>query len=297
MGNLEEPCQSDNVIRLHPKVSVIVPTYNRPEMLAEALQSVVDQTFQDFEIVVVNDGGFEVEPVLAPFKRHSEIAYVRHDTNRGSAAARNTGLGIARGDYVAYLDDDDIFLHDHLETLITFLEASEYRVAYADAFRAKQERVNKSYVVTIRDVPYSSDFDYDRILLRNFIPFLCVVHEKSCLKQAGYFDETLSTLEDWDFLIRLSRRFEMCHIRKVTCEFRWRDDGSTLTSKWGDFLKNRRLLYDRYRVYSGMPRLGRWSHNRMVETALLRLTLYRLYSKRWGYREATRRLLKHLGFM
>jgi O-antigen biosynthesis protein len=123
-----------------PLVSVIVPTYNRPDMLAATLESILNQTYQRLEIIVVNDCGLEVENIAGWLNRQGNITYVRHACNRGLAAARNTGIKLARGKYLAYLDDDDLFYPDHLETLVTALEGSRFRVAYTDAHRAHQEK-------------------------------------------------------------------------------------------------------------------------------------------------------------
>ena len=99
-----------------------------------------------------------------------------------------------------------------METLVRALESGEYKVAYTDAFRAHQEKKNGRHVVTKRDVPYSFDFDYDRILTTNFIPVLCFMHEHSCVEETGLFDESLKRLEDWDMWIRMSRKFKFAHI-------------------------------------------------------------------------------------
>ena len=88
------------------------------------------------------------------------------------------------------------------------------------------------------------DFNHDNILVGNFIPVLCVMHRKSCLDEAGLFDETLTTHEDWDLWIRLSRKYRFGHIRKTTCEFSWRTDGTSMTSsKQKDFLRTLEIIY------------------------------------------------------
>jgi GT2 family glycosyltransferase/pyruvate-formate lyase-activating enzyme len=233
-----------------PMVSIVVPTHNRPEMLVEAVQSILNQTYPHVEIVVVNDAGVNVESVLSSLNKKGNIVYVKHDRNRGLAAARNTGIRLARGKYIAYLDDDDLYYPNHLEALVHFLEGSDHKVAYTDAYRAHQQKENGVYVVVKRDVPYSFDFDYDRILVDNFVPVLCFMHEKTCLDEVGCFDEELTTQEDWDLWIRLSRKFKIAHIPKITCEFSWREDGTTMTSeKQMDFLRNRKRIYEKYTEY------------------------------------------------
>ena len=128
-----------------PLVSVIVPTYNRPKMLVPTIQSILEQTYKDHEIIVINDCSLEVENIVALLNSRQNITYVRHGRNRGLAAARNTGIKLARGKYLAYLDDDDLFYPNHLETLVTFLETSDYRVAYTDALRALQVKQHGRY--------------------------------------------------------------------------------------------------------------------------------------------------------
>jgi glycosyltransferase involved in cell wall biosynthesis/radical SAM superfamily enzyme YgiQ (UPF0313 family)/spore maturation protein CgeB len=240
-----------------PLVSVIVPTHNRPDMLADAISSIIAQSMKSFEIVVVNDAGSDVRPVLEQFGDRADIRYLAHETNRGLAAARNTGIRAARGKYIAYLDDDDVFYPEHLQTLVNFLENSEYSVAYSDAYRAVQEKRNGSYLTIRRETPYSSDFDYDRILSENFIPVLCVMHEKSCLDGCDCFDETLNRHEDWDLWIRMSRKFRFAHIRKITCEYTMRLDGSGMVSgSVPSFLRTFTRICDKYgHVTAGRPEI------------------------------------------
>jgi glycosyltransferase involved in cell wall biosynthesis len=232
-------------------VSVIVPTYNRPEMLAESIKSIHKQTFRDFEIIVVNDAGPDVSGIVDDLNKENNIAYVRHSVNRGLAAARNTGIKLSKGKYIAYLDDDDIFYPDHLETLVNYLEGSNHKIAYTDAHRAHQVKEKDKYITTKIDLPYSQDFDYDKILVTNFVPVLCFMHEKECLEKTGLFDESLPVLEDWDLWIRMSRIYEMTHIKKVTTEFRARNDGTSMTSQGAEtFFKTGRIVHKKYWEYA-----------------------------------------------
>jgi GT2 family glycosyltransferase/tetratricopeptide (TPR) repeat protein/MoaA/NifB/PqqE/SkfB family radical SAM enzyme len=233
-----------------PLVSVIVPTYNRPDMLVAALQSILEQTYKNHEIIVVNDCGLDVADIVGWLNKKGNITYVRHDRNRERAAARNTGLKLARGKYIAYLDDDDLFYPGHLETLVYFLENTDYRVAYTDAHRAHQAKQRGRYVTTCRDLPYSHDFNADLLLVANQFPNLCLMHEKSCLEKTGLFDESLMTHEDWDLWIRLSLYYKFFHIKKVTCEFSWRQDGSTTSSqKAADFIRTLEIIHNKYQEH------------------------------------------------
>lgn len=231
-------------------VSVILPTYNRADMLLRALQSIISQTYQDFEIIVVNDDGENVDHIINTLNHRENIHVITHEINRGLAAARNTGIRAARGKYIAYLDDDDMFYPPHLEILCNFLEHSEYRIAYSDTYRVLNEMKKGKYEVTHKEA-LSIEFDYDEILVGNLIPVLCFMHEKSCLDEVGPFDEMLTSHEDWDLWIRMSRRFKIAHIKQFTSEFSWRMDGSTMTSsRRADYVRTLEIIYERYGKYA-----------------------------------------------
>ncbi|WHZ14751.1 MAG: Glycosyltransferase [Nitrospira sp.] len=234
-----------------PMVSVIVPTHNRPERLQVALRSLARQEYQDFEVIVVNDGMTPVETIVAEANLAGRITLVNHDRNRGLAASRNTGLRLARGTYIAYLDDDDRFLPDHLATLVTFLEGGTHQVAYTDAWRIAEREVEGVMTEVGRDQPYHFDFDASRLLVSNYIPVLCLMHRKSCLDEAGRFDESLFVHEDWDLWIRLAIRYPFAHLARTTAEFTWRIDGSSMTSRDQDaFHRTADIIYRKYFSYA-----------------------------------------------
>ena len=236
-----------NLMDGHPLVSVIVPTVNRQEFLVRAIKSILNQTYREFEIIVVNDGGEDVGEMLSTIDVGGRIVYLRLPKNHERSYARNMGIRIARGKYIAYLDDDDQFLPEHLETLVTFLEGSDFEVAYTDAFRVVQEQQHGRYVETHRDVPYSYEFSRENLLRENYIPILSIMHLRSCLERTGFFDESLNTHEDWDLWIRMSEHTPFRHIKKVTAEFSWRMDGSTTTSsRQEDFVATKARIHDRY---------------------------------------------------
>ena len=226
-------------------VSVIIPTYNRPERLKTAIKSVLEQTYKDFEVIVINDGGQSVKNVVEEFN-DKRIKYLELGKNSGMSVVRNTGIRCSKGKYLCYLDDDDYFYPGHLETLVRFLENSNYKVAYTDAFRASQTLQNGEYVTTERKVIYSEDFNYPKLLIGNYIPILCVMHNRECLVKSGMYDEALTTHEDWDLWIRIGSYYEFAHIKKATCEFTWRTDGSSMTSsRRADMLRTLRIIYNK----------------------------------------------------
>ncbi len=236
-----------------PKVSVVLPTYNRPDRLRTALASLATQTYQDFEIIVVNDAGSDVGSVVAACVDRHRIMTITHDRNRGLAAARNSGLRAAKGTYIAYLDDDDRYLPRHLETLVAYLDRDECRVAYTDAWRVQERQTDAGYIETGRDVPYSYDFKPADLLVSNYFPVLCVMHHRTCLDEVGLFDESLFAHEDWDLWIRMATRFPFKHLPVRTAEFTWRTDGSSMTSGTREtYWRTTEIIYRKYRPYADL---------------------------------------------
>jgi glycosyltransferase involved in cell wall biosynthesis len=228
-----------------PTVSVIIPTYNRREQLTQAIKSVLGQTFRDFEIIVINDGGVDIKNLIDDLNRGKNIVYVNLATNRGLPAARNTGIGVARGKYIAYLDDDDIYYPDHLQTLVSFLESTDYKIAYTDSCRTINKKVGGKYIFQSKEQYFSGDFDCDRIFVENYIPVLCFMHERTCFDDVGIFDESLTSHEDWDLWIRMSMKFSIGHVSKLTCEFTWIEDDVRESLRRIEFISTLQTIYDK----------------------------------------------------
>ena len=233
---------------MNPIVSVIVPTCNRPAMLRECLRSIGQQTYGNIEIVVVNDGGESIREIVSSLELGREIQFIDHEARKGPAAARNSGIKAAKGEYIAYLDDDDVFYPDHISELINFLENHRSFVVYSDAVKVLQFKSDGKYLTKKSEHMHSFDFDAKKLLVSNHIPVICVSHRKDCVENVGYFDEKLSTHEDWDFFIRLSSLYSFGHVRKITCEYRFKlDESSATTQKRGDFIKTAREIHRKHR--------------------------------------------------
>ncbi|WP_063744392.1 glycosyltransferase family A protein [Streptomyces sp. Amel2xE9] len=114
-------------------ISVIIPTADRPGPLHRALRSVARQTFRDFEVIVVRDGGATVHPVIEGWCHELPITLIEIDPRRGVSHARNTGLAAARGEFIAFLDDDDIYLPQHLAATHRALTAGHADAVYGGA--------------------------------------------------------------------------------------------------------------------------------------------------------------------
>lgn len=230
-----------------PLVSVIIPTKDRPAMLREAVASALTQTYPYIEVVVINDAGADVWHELATIYDSSKITYVTLLRNSERSKSRNYGITIANGDYITYLDDDDIFYPNHVETLLRSMDSKKYDIAYADSLMAQQSLHNNEYKTTKKICLYSHEFNYENLLVENYIPILCLMHKKKCIENSGYFDEKISTHEDWDFCIRLAKQYNFLHIKKITSEYRVRDDNTNTTnSKLPKFLESFKYIYNKH---------------------------------------------------
>ena len=201
-----------------PRISIVVRTRDRPELLAEALGSLAESTYRRLEVVLVNDAGAAPE-----ISEGFPLALRRVDLeeNLGRAGAANAGVEAATGDYVGFLDDDDLVAPEHVETLARLVSAAGVRVAYSDAAVAIYELDgSRGWKCVERRLPYSRDFDPDLLALDNYIPFNTLLIERGLLLETGPFDATLPFFEDWELLLRLARRAPFHHLPQVTCEYR-----------------------------------------------------------------------------
>lgn len=149
----------------------------------------------------------------------------------GRTRALNTGLRAARGSFVAYLDDDDLFEPGHLEHLVAAASQDGVVGAYSDAMLIVQTTDGAGHYREERRQPiFGREFDADRLLFSNYIPLICLLHRREAALDAGVFDETFDLFEDWDFLVRLTARGPLAHVAEPTALYRIRDDGTNATT-------------------------------------------------------------------
>jgi glycosyltransferase involved in cell wall biosynthesis len=187
-----------------PLVSVIIPTYNRADLVRQAVASVAAQTYRDFEIVVVDDGG--TDGTYEVLSANRELRVRRHPSRRGVSAARNTGIAAARGEWLAFLDSDDLWLPDKLARQMLWLEGQpELRLCQTDETWVRRGvRVNKPA-------------GHRKVAGQIFLPSLsrcmispsAVMLHRRLLQDHGVFDATLPAAEDYDLWLRLTWRYEV----------------------------------------------------------------------------------------
>ncbi len=188
-----------------PNVSVIIPAYNSCEYLSDTLASVFGQTFSDYEVIVINDGSPDtekLEQVLEPYR--DRIVYLKHE-NRGAAAARNSGLRVARGEFIAFLDADDRWLSSYLEEQMKFLQKTGADIAYADALMLGDPQIaGRTYMEL---APSRCDVTPESLLAVDVgVVTSGVVARKSLIQEVGLFDESIRRGHDFDLWLRLAQR-------------------------------------------------------------------------------------------
>ncbi len=190
-----------------PGVSVVIPACNAGQFIAEAIDSVLAQTFTDFEVIVVDDGSTDdTREVVARFT-DPRLRYVYQD-HAGVSAARNAGIRRAQGRYIAFLDADDWWLPEKLALQVQLLESRpEVGLVYCGAYRVRNGRIISKFRARYRgDV-------FEPLLVRGNEKVMAgsasaVIIRKECLEQVGGFDEDCFAAEDWEMWLRLAAQYE-----------------------------------------------------------------------------------------
>lgn len=203
-----------------PQVSVVIPTHNRAGVLGRSIRSVLGQTHHDLDLVIVDDGSTDnTRDMVAQF-HDGRVKYVQHETNRGCAAARNTGIAIATGDYLAFNDSDDEWLPHKLERQLQVLGTADAQVgvAYSDMWMVWTARKGRREYCRAQRIVPEDGMIYDRALVfpvdvgRIGLRFQTAMFRRECFDMVGLLDQELTALEDLEFFMRLSRHYQFLHI-------------------------------------------------------------------------------------
>ena len=211
-----------DVTKHAPKVSIIIPAYNIAEFIAETLDSVFAQTFRDYEIIVINDGSpdtKEFEQALKPY--FDKIVYLAH-RNAGAGEARNVGIENARGELVAFLDGDDVWLPEYLASQIKFLEDNDFDFVYADALHFGGSAYDGT--TFMETAPSDGEANFDSLLdLRcNVITSGTIVRKRN-LVEAGLFEKERVRAHDFVLWLKMaSCGARIGYQRKVLLKYRVR---------------------------------------------------------------------------
>jgi len=236
-------------------VSIIIPAYNCSSYISEAIESVLSQSYNDFEIIVINDGSTDnTEKVLSEYIANKVIKYIIQN-NRGPAAARNAGIKLSKGSFIAFLDADDIWKPSYLEKLIKkFEDDSSIGFVYSSCYFVDKNRS------IIHNYKRKVDFYNGNVTLPLFCKFFLtssIIAKKKCFDAVGLFNEKLLVGEDYEFLLRLSCQYEAEYVEEKLWERRvlptslsrkdykmdYRNDIKTLT----DFIRTHQEFHKKNR--------------------------------------------------
>jgi len=198
------------------RVTVVIPTYNRAGYICDAIDSVLSQTYKDYEIIVVDDGSTDdTKGILS--KYNGKIRYF-YQENKGVAAARNRGIKKAKGEYIAFLDSDDIWLPEKLQLqLETLNNHRDYSWAYCDRKYVYEgdfkERTHRKYPAYHGNI-------FDFLFMDIFVKTTTVIVKKECFNCVGYFKEELRRSEDYDLFLRLAKKYRIVYIDRQLILYR-----------------------------------------------------------------------------
>lgn len=237
----------------NPKVTVIVPTFNRAAYLSEAIESIFAQTFTDYELLVVDDGSTDdTAIVLARFT--DPRLRVFHQEHRGISAAMNTGLRVARGQYIARLDSDDVWLADLLAAEDAVLDARpDIGVVYA---KAQAMAANGSLLEHYIGLPLRYPHDpFLSLVWGDSTCNIALLARRECFEAAGFYDETLLTHEDWDMWLRVAQSHHFLFLNRILARFREHEHRITSPSlpTFANHIESRVRVIDKLYASANLP--------------------------------------------
>ena len=196
-----------------PLVSVILPNYNRKDRVLVAINSVLNQSYENFELIIVDDASNDESRDVLNSLDDDRIKLIFHDENKGVSAARNSALKQAKGEYVAYLDSDNEWENNYLSSMVgAFLKLPDADALYSGQilYREFDSKPNA--------VRFGS---YNKALLHNhnYIDLNCFCHKLNVYNKIGGFDESLLKLVDWDLILRISNHFKIYSVPILECKY------------------------------------------------------------------------------
>lgn len=231
---------------MNPQVSIILPTYNRAKILPRTIESILNQTFKNFELIIVDDGSTDdTEKIVKNFQRKDKrIVYIKNIQNRGVSFSRNKGIKIAKGEYIAFQDSDDEWLPKKLQKQVKIFEKlpNSFGVIYSDAIKIYEGK-NKKYFsapTLMKGIINNKTLDYQGLYI---LPPSTLI-KRECFKKIGLFDEKLLVAEDLDFFTRASQYYRFFHIKEalILCYKTTR----SISLNYNFYFKARKMLLQKY---------------------------------------------------
>ncbi len=241
------------ILGLPPAVSIVMPTYNRGENLLQTIPKILNQTYENFELIVVDDGSTDNTSEVMGVFSDERIKYIKLEENGGQSKARNMGIENATYNFIAFADSDDFWAEKKLEVQMSrFLKESESGFCYcAYTYHDENEKeltVPRKNIARVRKEGYI----YPELLRRNMVGTPSLIVKKECIAAVGGFNEEIDCLEDWEFVLRLARSYqasfcpeELFDVFEKTDRVskKTREDGDEAMKKfYSNFEKDRKLF-------------------------------------------------------
>lgn len=189
-----------------PLITVVLPTYNRTGSLSKSIQSVLDQTYTNFELLVIDDASTDNTREVVSRIDDPRIKYIEHEVNQGPSVARNTGIEKANGNIIAFQDSDDEWFPEKLQKQVSAFDTapSDVGVVYTGMWRIVNDE--RRYIPYTGVAPKEGDIS-SSIMRFNFISTQMAAVQKKCFDEVGKFDEKLDALTDWELWIRIANHY------------------------------------------------------------------------------------------
>jgi glycosyltransferase involved in cell wall biosynthesis len=227
-----------------PQVSVIIPTYNRSKLVAQAIRSVLAQTYEDYEVIVVDDGSTDDTREVVEGFGDPRIVYLWQE-NQQRCAARNNGVAHAQGSYIAFLDSDDVWFPNKLQRQMeAFAKYPQVGLVFSSTVRISGENTFPNPAEFLQPDGETVASIREDLLTMNRIPMVTSIVRKELLDQAGKFDKSLPHAEDWDMWIRISKNADFCRINAPLAAYRVH--AGMRTSNPVSTLRGDLIIIDRY---------------------------------------------------
>lgn len=200
-----------------PLVSVVIATYNMGQYLSLAIDSILQQTWKNLEVIVVDDGSTDsTEEVMEQYRDDTKVIYIKNE-NQGQPKAKNCGIKNTKGDFIAFCDADDFWEKNKLELQIPQFANPKVGVVYSEVSFIDEH--NNRYTKDDHEVRYSGKVT-NQMLIENFVPFGTSVIRRECINQNGIFDEEFRMGIDWDLWLRYSLDWEFVYVPQQTYVYR-----------------------------------------------------------------------------
>jgi len=202
------------------KVSVILPTYNRAHMITEAIDSVLSQTFEDFELIVVDNYSTDNTESVVKSYRDNRIRYFKHRNHGLVSVSRNYGIEKSSGEYIAFLDDDDLWLPEKLEKQLKILDSNkELGLVYSDYYfiESNGNLIGETCFRSLK--PFRGNV-FNELMVGNFIPQLTVLVRREVLDMVGGFNLRYKIAQDYDLWLRIAEQYPLDFTEEPLAKYR-----------------------------------------------------------------------------